>query len=110
MVGTNDILNCLELFFNGSTPSAICTFIKTNNIDYIRNIYKLYPSERKLEFTKEQLLNRQLSIEYTNIQRLTIIIKKIAKIFGAKKFYNLNNQKSKLEYENSITTIKSKGR
>lgn len=34
MVGTNDILNCLELFFNGSTPSAICTFIKTNNIDY----------------------------------------------------------------------------
>ena len=34
MVGTNDILNCLELFFNSSSPSAICTFIKNNNIDY----------------------------------------------------------------------------
>ena len=62
--------------------SSSITFptIKTNNIDYIRNIYKLYPSERTLEFTKEQLLKRDLSIEYTNINKLTIIIKNIAKI------------------------------
>jgi hypothetical protein len=53
---------------------------KTNNIEYIRNIYMMYPSERKLEFSKEQLIKRDLSIEYTNINKITIIIKKIAKI------------------------------
>jgi hypothetical protein len=53
---------------------------KTNNIEYIRNIYKMYPSDRKLEFTNEQLLKRDLSIDNTNINKLTIIIKNIAKI------------------------------
>jgi len=53
---------------------------KTNNIEYIRNIYKMYPSDRELKFTKEQLLKRDLSIDYTNINKFTSIIKNIARI------------------------------
>jgi hypothetical protein len=79
-INKNEYKTIFDIYQFEIASSTTFPTIKTNNIEYIKNIHKLYPSDRKLEFSKKQLLKRDLMIEYTNINQLSTIIKKIAKI------------------------------
>ena len=54
--------------------------IKTNSIKYIENIHRVYPSSRILKFNNEQLILKDILIDYTYIDIVTSIIKNISKI------------------------------
>ena len=60
--------------------SMTFTTTKTNNIQYIENIHRLYPSTRILKFSNEQLIKKDILIDNTYIDRLTTIVKDIATI------------------------------
>jgi hypothetical protein len=64
-----------ELAYSMTFPT-----VKTNNIQYIENIHRLYPSSRILKFSNEQLIRRDIFIDNTYIDRLTTIVKDIAAI------------------------------
>jgi hypothetical protein len=54
--------------------------MKTNNIKYMENIHRIYPSTRILKFNNEQLISKDILINYTYIDIITSIIKNISKI------------------------------
>jgi len=69
-----DILE-FEIAYSMTFPT-----IKTNNIAAINNIHHYYPTDNILKFSKPQLLEQNILIDYIFIDQITDIVKKIATI------------------------------